>query len=693
MTTPHKWTMEDVWSIKNMGEIALSPDGRRVAFVISGQDKEKNDSSSIFLLSLDENGEVLAEPRQLTSGLKNDRYPVWSPDSKLLLFKSNRENGNQLWVIDTEGGEARRLTNLFYGVDEAAWSPDGKQIAFTAATAADVEDDVLLGRLSLNEESKKKLAEQQRLRPRTIDRLWYRLDGVGLFDRTSHLFVMPAPENSISDVDPASICRLTAGDYTYSQPQWAPDGREIGVLRELDKQEEFFDSNLWAINVESGKGRRLTDSNLGISTYAWSPDGKSAVVVAAEQKAFSSLKLSRLYLVTRQGNVGDRTLCISPDFAYDADITLGSTFGIPGPYRPQWSSDGQSIYFLASASGCAHIYRLDVVWRSITRVTQGAEIIRYLALLPDEQKMLYAKETTEQPWELYCLSLSSEEDGEVRCLTHLYDQWLAERRWAPVERVTYMGAQGDEIEGWLIRPLDARAGERYPMIVRIHGGPNGAYGIGNAIEPLSQCLAARGYAVFYCNPHGSTGYGEEFLNGSLADWGGKDFQDIMLGVDECIKRGGIDPKRLGVMGTSYGGYMTMFIIGHSDRFKAAVPTASVSDLPSFVGTSDLGFWLTWQSQGYPWDSERQDYYRERSPLFSAPNVTTPTLIVHGENDLRCPIGQSEQFYVALKTIGKAPVEFMRLPASWHAGAENPGQYYLAWERTMEWFDIHIGAQV
>ncbi|WP_201359857.1 S9 family peptidase [Dictyobacter formicarum] len=693
MTTPHKWTMDDVWSAKNMGEIALSPDGRRVAFVMNSQQKEKNDSNStIFLLLLDENGEALGAPRQLTSGLKNDSHPVWSPDSQRLLFKSNRENGSQLWLIDTDGGEAHKLTNLLYGVGEAAWSPDGKQIAFTAPTAPDVEDDILLGRKSLDEESKKKQAEQQRLRPRTITRLWYRLDGVGLFDRVSHLFVMPAPETSVSSIDPASIRRLTSGDHTYAQPQWTPDGQEIGVLRQLGEQEEFFGTDLWTINVETAEGRRLTESNLEISSYAWAPDGKSAVVVAAELWAFSSLKLSRLYLVTRQGNIGDRTLCINPDFAYDADITVRSTFGTPGPYRPQWSSDGQSIYFLASASGCAHIYQLDVVWRSMTQITQGTEIIRYLALLPDEQKMLYAKEMAEQPWELYCLPLSSEKSEEARRLTRLYDQWLAERRWALVEHVTYAGSQGDEIEGWLIRPLDAHAGESYPMIVRVHGGPNGAFGIGDVMEPLNQCLAARGYAIFYCNPHGSTSYGEEFLNGSLGDWGGKDFQDIMLGVDECIKRGGIDPERLGVMGASYGGYMTMFIVGHTDRFKAAVPTASVSNLQSFVGSSDIGFWLAWQSKGYPWDTEYQDYYRERSPISSAIKVTTPTLIVHGEDDLRCPIGQSEQFYVALKTIGKAPVEFMRLPASWHAGAEKPGQYYLAWERTLEWFNTYLGGR-
>ncbi len=209
------------------------------------------------------------------------------------------------------------------------------------------------------------------------------------------------------------------------------------------------------------------------------------------------------------------------------------------------------------------------------------------------------------------------------------------------------------------------------------------------MNPYFQYLAAQGFAVFYCNPHGSTGYGQAFMREVEGDWGGWDYQDIMRGVDECIARGVADPQRLVVSGYSYGGYMSMFIIGQTDRFKAAVPMAGVSNLASFVGTSDVGFWQTFQAKGYPWDADRAAYYHERSPLTHSARVTTPTLFIHPETDLRCPIEQSEQFYMALKMMGKVPVEFVRAPGSWHIGTSKPGQYLAYWEKMLEWFRRYV----
>lgn len=232
-------------------------------------------------------------------------------------------------------------------------------------------------------------------------------------------------------------------------------------------------------------------------------------------------------------------------------------------------------------------------------------------------------------------------------------------------------------DGWLTLPVGAKEGVCYPLIVTIHGGPHWAFGIG--MYPVHQYCAAQGFAVFYCNPHGSTTYGEAFLRQVEGDWGGWDYQDIMHGVDECIARGVADPERLLVRGYSYGGYMSMFIIGQTDRFKVAVPMAGISNLVSFIGTSDIGFWQAAEAKGYPWEPARADYYRERSPLTYASRVTTPTLFLHPENDLRCPIKQSEQFYMTLKMMGKVPVEFVRVPGAWHGGQVKPSQNYAYWE--------------
>lgn len=690
MTMPHKMTLDDFWSIQNLGEIALSPDGRRVAFVMTGSDKEKNETfSSLYLLLLDEHGVASAPPRQLTHGLKKDTFPVWSADSRRLLFISNREQGNQLWLIDSDGGEACKLTNLLYGVNEAAWSPDGQMIAFTAPTLASVDDDLLLGRKVLDKLAKKDLAEQERLRLRPITRVWYRLDGAGLLERPTHLFVMPAPQDNAAWEGAATIRRLTAGEAFYSMPLWTPDSREIGVLQTSNERDASFVADLLAIDAESGTARRLTESNIEAETFSWSPDGQSAVVVGARDMHIHGPGVARLFLVTRQSNEGDHPLCISPDFEYDTSVRVGSAFGQPGPYRPQWSKDGQKIFFLASVSGSVHIYQLEVVWRTMTQLTNPGSLTSSMELFPDGEHLLVAQEFGTHPWELYRLPATVDASDKPERLTQLYDQWLSDRLWGSSERIVYTGAFNDEVEGWLIHPVGAQSGVRYPLIVRIHGGPNSAYSIGTALDPINHYLVGQGYTVFYCNPHGSTSYGEAFMQKGVGDWGGADFEDIMCGVDACIESGTVDPERLAVMGASFGGYMSMYIVGHTDRFKAAASIAGLSDLESFVGTSDIGFWMVQQSQGYPWDAERAAYYHDRSPLSSAANVTTPMLLLHGETDLRCPIGQSEQFYMALKMISKVPTALVRMPATWHSGSEKASPYWFAYEKAVEWFNTYL----
>lgn len=689
MTAPRKITRDDLWSLKTLGNIALSPNGRRVAFVVHSTDEEKDENrSAISLLHLDEHGYTVGEPRQLTSGVKSDSNPVWAPDSRRLLFLSNREgDANQLWLIDTDGGEARCLTHLLYGVNEIAWSPDGKWIALTAPAAQNDEDDVLLGRKILDEAAQKKLKQQESTRLRTISRTWYRLDGRGLFEKFSQLFVMPAPTGDKETVDPAKIRRLTSDTIDYVQPSWTSDSIEIGIVcNRNEDHDRTFAADLWAINPETGEERRLTDSTIETLCYEWAPDGQSVMIVGQKDTVKYGLHTVRLYLVTRRGNVGDNMLELTPDLDNGTCPETGSQFGIPGPYRPRWSNDGQQIYFLVTEQACVNVYRMDVVWRKTERLTSGS-VTFFLALLLDDRALLIAQEGADHPWELQRLALAGNGVREQVQLTHLYDSLVSEIAWAKTERIRYRGANGEDIDGWLIYPNGAREGVRYPLLVRIHGGPNSSYSVG--INPYNHYFAAQGFAIFYCNPHGSTGYGHEFMSEVVGDWGGWDFQDIMRGVDECIARGVADPERLVVSGYSYGGYMSMFIIGQTDRFKAAVPMAGISNLASFTGTSDIGLWQAAQAKGYPWELERANYYRDRSPLTYAPRVTTPTLFLHPENDLRCPIEQSEQFYTTLKIIDKVPTEFIRVPGAWHVGRRSPSQWLAYWEAMLAWFRKYV----
>jgi dipeptidyl aminopeptidase/acylaminoacyl peptidase len=397
------------------------------------------------LLHLDEHGHALGEPRQLTSGIKNDSAPVWAPDSRRLLFLSNREgDNNQLWLINSDGGEARCLTQLLHGVSEAVWSPDGRWIAFTASADPDEEDDVLLGRKQLDDAAKKKLKQDERTRLRKVTTTTYRLDGRGLFQRFSQLFVMSAPTGANETVNPTAIRRLTSDEIDYRQLSWTPDSTEIGVLcnRNEDRDRTFV-SDLWTIHPETGEGRRLTDSTLSIECYAWAPDGQSVMVVGEKDTITYGLDTVRLYLVTRRGKVGDNMLEMTPDLDNGTYPLASTLFGADGPYRPQWSSDGQQIYFLVTEHGCVNVYRMDIVWRHRERQTNGS-VTYFLALLPDDHTLLLAQEEAAHPWELYRLA----DTGERERLTHLYDELVAEIAWARTERIAYQGANGDEIEGW-----------------------------------------------------------------------------------------------------------------------------------------------------------------------------------------------------------------------------------------------------
>jgi dipeptidyl aminopeptidase/acylaminoacyl peptidase len=686
MTSLRKMTIDDLWTLNEIGSIALSPDGRRVAYVVHSDGKEKNETrSAVWLLHLDEQGGALGSPRQLTSGVKHDSGPAWSPDSRRLLFLSDREGGNQLWLIDTDGGEASKLTAMLHGVGEAAWSPDGQWVAFTAMAAEGEDDDVLMGRKTLSADEKKKRDEEERTRLRTITRIFYRLDGRGLFDRFPHLFVMPAPAPGATSIDAAAIRRLTSGDYGHRLPSWTPDSQYIGVLcnRNDDRDRSFVD-DLWLIERESGDARRLTDGTLGIENFAWSPDGQQAMLVAAKDMRIAGESNCHMYLVTRDGDE-PRDMSVAID--NHAAVRAFCGFGAAGPYKPQWSDDGARVYFLVTEQGCINVYRLDIATGEATRLTSGEQLIAYLALLPGERALLLAQGRPADLWDIYRVPLAAGGIGTPAKLTQLNDAQLSQLALSDPQRIAYKGATGDEIEGWVMLPVGAKPGVRYPLAVRIHGGPQSAYGVG--MNPYHQLLAAHGFAVFYCNPHGSTGHGQNFMREVEGDWGGWDYQDIMRGVDECIARGIADPQRLVVSGYSYGGYMSMYIIGQTDRFKAAVPMAGISNLVSFMGTSDIGFWQAAQSKGYPWESERAAYYRERSPLTYASRVTTPTLFIHPENDLRCPIEQTEQFYMTLKMMGHVPVQFVRVPGAWHIGTAKPAQYVEYWRMMLDWFKKYV----
>src|SRR6266852_1945537 len=388
MTTPRKLTADDLWTFKEMSNIALSPDGRRVAFVTLSLNKAKNERhSTIYLLQLDEQGHAVGEPRQLTSGVKNDTNPVWAPDSRRLLFLSDREEEkNQLWLIDTDGGEARKLTNMLNGVSEASWSPDGQWIAFTAMVSPMDDDEMLTGRKPLEEAEKKKREEEERIRLRSTTKVLYRVDGRGFFEKFNQLFVMPAPASDDDLIDAAAIRRLTADDVDRNPPSWTPDSAEISVLCNLaDDRDRSSVEDLWVLSRETGEARRITDGTLEVVSYAWSRDGSQVMLIAAQNMRIEGSCNSCLYLVSRDGGEIEN---LTADRDNQAFPEASGDFGSPGPYRPQWSQDGERVYFVLTERGCVNVYRMDIRLKTVRPLSVGEHLSYFLALLPDESGLL-----------------------------------------------------------------------------------------------------------------------------------------------------------------------------------------------------------------------------------------------------------------------------------------------------------------
>jgi dipeptidyl aminopeptidase/acylaminoacyl peptidase len=441
MTTSRNLTIDDLWTFKDVDTVALSPDGKRLAYVVHRLDKVKNEhQSAIWVLQLDEHGRAEGVARQLTSGIKNDSRPRWSPDSMRLLFLSDREEQtDQLWLIDADGGEASRLTNMLHGVREAAWSPDGQFVAFTALAASTDDDDLLIGRKTLSADEKMKREEEERIRFRTITRILYRWDGRGFFDKFTQLFVMPVPSADKIQVDPATIRCLTSGDFDHSGPSWTPDCTEIGVLcNRAENRDRSFINDLWAISCETGAARLLSEGTLEIESYSWSPDGKLAILVAAKDRRIEGSSNARLYLVSREGGcIQDMTAAI------DNHVTPAAFNGYDpsAPYTPRWSSDSKRIYFLVTERACINCYQLDREENTVTALTSGERLFYNLSLLPGERGLVVAQALPLHLLEVYLLPLPVAGAGAMVQLTHVHDEQMDEFAWSKSERIHYRGGK------------------------------------------------------------------------------------------------------------------------------------------------------------------------------------------------------------------------------------------------------------
>jgi dipeptidyl aminopeptidase/acylaminoacyl peptidase len=661
-------------------DLALAPDCTRLAYAVTTQDADKDERrSAIWLLDL---AQPDAPARQLTRGTHRDRSPQWSPDGAWLAFVSDRADGAQIWLLPADGGEPVRLTRMRHGASQPRWSPDGRALLFLAEVRPDA-DPILPADEDRTAREKQEKRDATRLRHMT--RLQYRWDGYGDFMAgRQHIWRI-----DISDIVarrpgamPPAPKPLTSGDYDHLDPAWSPDGAFIAFVSDrADDRDANRTDDLWVLEIASGALTRITTAPCENHTPAWSLDGRLAWFSQAVAPEWSHSN-THLWLAERAGDAWH-----ARDALAGQDVNVGH--GISGDIAalpaspPVWSADGRAIYLTANARGASNLHRLEVVEGVLTPLTEGAWQIGPLACV-DERAIVAIAADPARPADLARFDLTGHL-AAAQWLTTL-NPWLAEYALSLPQEFAYTAPDGWQLQGWIVPPVAVASGAA-PAILQIHGGPHGWYG--PCYNATRQIFAGAGYAVVYVNPRGSIGYGEIFARASDRDWGGGDYLDIMAGLDAALARGGLDGGRLAVTGVSYGGYMTNWIIGHTDRFKAAVTVNSVSNLISSFGTSDIDTASGVVEQGgTPWD--RRDWYLERSPITYADRITTPTRVIGAERDWRCPIEQSEQMYTAIRYLGRAATDFLRVPGTSHSIATGtPGQRVAYVRAVLEWIQRFV----
>lgn len=671
--------VDDLYQLNHVEDPQISPDGQWLAYVRVSVDKMDNGYKRNIWINATDGG----EPIQLTRSGK-DFSPRWSPDGKTLAFVSARAEKPQIYLlrIGTPGGDPRALTSAKNGAVAPAWSPDGQRIAYLSNMNAEEREREDSGekpeppRDKLDGKHRKEREEEDDRKSRDPYFMWripYRVGTQFLDGRYAQVYVVPVDEN-LKD-DDAKPRRLTNLDVNYGPPQWAADGQYLYSSRQrnITEDEPFRNSALCRITIADGTEELITDDSHSSFAPLPSPDGKWLAYVRYPRQGAMTASILRMTVMAVDG--GD-----------PRDLNLVMDRGVD---NMDWTHDSRALVFTVGDWGDTPMYKLAVEGDTATPelLVRGVFQAESLAVGPDGS-VAFAASTPMNPGELYWLPDGASEYTQI---TAFNKEFLENVIVQETHEMRFKNPHGEEIQGWYLLPVGYEEGKQYPLALNIHGGPHVMWGpSARSMWHEWQFHAARGYAVFYCNPRGGDGYGEAFSKALLKAWGDVAFEDIMAGVDTFLEKGIVNESRMAVTGGSYGGYMTAWIVGHTDRFASAVTQRGVYNLISFYGTSDVPMLISSEFDVEPW--EDHELLWKHSPLAYAQNIKTPLLIIHSENDFRVPIEQGEQLFAFVRRSG-GTTEMWRYPREGHelSRSGEPEHRVSRLTKMIEWFDKYCSS--
>jgi len=625
-------TPEDYYEMKIVSDPRLSPDGTHVAYVVTTFDRERNrKSSAVWVSSFDPDGTSL---EVADDGSPN--HPRWSPDGRTLAFIARPAPyvvRPQIYAVALGSVEAHRLSEFPNGVDDFEWSPDGLKLACVSKTP--------------NHDNQGSQSFKHYIQPQL------KLDGRGYLNgKVSHIFVRDVRSNTVRQI-------TYSEDRDDVDPSWSPDGSRIAFIGESTDRGSARTSELLLGSSEGGEITKLSSEASSEISPRWSPDGRWIGYIAAGSPG----AMPRIWVVA---SLGGRAALASKNL----DLV---------PSSLEWSESGRSLDAVVRVRGEAQVYRIELSTGKAEAMTSGAHWIQELNVNIGSNRAAFVTSDERHLGEIYVSDLSYRNE---RRITHENDELLREVELQPAERLTYKGADGWDIDGFLIKPYGWSPGKKYPLIVSVHGGPSGMYGFRSDDE--MQVYAGKSWAVFYTNPRGSSGYGEKFQRGVEREWGGKAYEDIMKGVESVLaKNPWIDREHMAIRGQSYGGFMTNWVVGHTNIFKAACTVSGISDFISLEGVRDTYYGHASDFGGDLF--QNFDLYWKYSPLQYARDVRTPTLILHGEADQHVPLEQAEEWFRALKHFG-VDSELVIFPREDHSMPREPRHIVDLMRWQIYWFE-------